>query len=244
VNDVEEQTSTPARSRGPARSLSLEQIVDVALALVDAEGADALSVRRVAGVLGVRPNTLYTYLAGRAALEQAVVERVLAEADPRLLDGDASQWRARITTYALALRRRLRAHPGVAALVMRAPMDGAAALAVGEGMLGAFADAGLATEDAARATWVVIVQVLGSVALDVADTPDGRPGPERAWVASRRARMRGLDAADWPLTVAATDDVARWVTKAQFAWGLDAVLTGLTSGAQHGALGDSEEQGA
>src|SRR5437868_4657791 len=55
------------------------QIVDAALALIDAEGLEALSTRRLAGELGMRGPTLYHYFANKDALLEAVRERIADE---------------------------------------------------------------------------------------------------------------------------------------------------------------------
>ena len=73
---MQETPSAPPR-RGRPRTLEPEQVVGAALELVDESGPDGLSVRAVAGRLGVQPNAVYTYVASRAALEQAIVEQVL-----------------------------------------------------------------------------------------------------------------------------------------------------------------------
>jgi TetR/AcrR family tetracycline transcriptional repressor len=213
---------------GPGRTLSDEQVVDTALALLDREGHGALSVRAVAAALGVRPNALYTYVADRAALERAVVERVLAEADLELLRGPARSWRRRLIGYAGSLRRALLARPATVPLLMTAPMTGPVALEVGERLLAALEDAGLKPHDAARACWVLIVYVIGSAALDVAET-DGRApiAPEAERTAQRLAGFQAVDPTDFPRTAAANPVMAAWVTTAQFQWGLDRLLAGL-----------------
>ncbi|MFN8621515.1 MAG: TetR/AcrR family transcriptional regulator C-terminal domain-containing protein [Chloroflexota bacterium] len=118
-------------------------MVAAALAVLDEGGPQALSVRSVAARLGLQPNALYTYVADRAALERAVAEAVLGTADVDVLHDPALPPRARITAYAHRLRTTLLAHPGVAPLLLSAPMDGPAALLVGELLLGTLADAGL-----------------------------------------------------------------------------------------------------
>lgn len=219
--------STP-RKRGPKRTLSEERVTETALALVDREGGAALSVRRVALELGVRPNALYTYVPDRAGLERALVEWVMLQADLAHLDGPARAWRSRIRDYALALRSALLDHPAVAPLLMTAPMDGPAALAVGERLIAAFEDAGLTGKAPARACWVLIVYVVGAVALDVAETDGTLPlASEEERVAQRRERFAFVPAEDWPRTAASTGTMAEWVTERQFAWGLDRVLAGL-----------------
>ena len=207
-------------------------MVDAAVAVVDEGGPDALSVRAVAGRLGLNPNALYTYVPSRAALEKVVVERVLGESDRGLLAGQAERWRQRIASYAGSLRAALLTHPGAARLLMTAPMDGPNALQVGEGLMGALVDAGLSDDDAARACYLIIVQVLGAVALEVAET-DGRPplAPEADRVAGRREALTGFDAECWPHTAAAIDVMAQWISTEQFDWSLARLLDGLAGAA-------------
>ncbi len=205
----------------------MEQVVDAAVAIVDEGGPDALSVRAVAGRLGMNPNALYTYIASRAALERVIVERVLGESDLALLTGPAEHWRQRIVSYAHSLRETLLTHPAVARLLMTAPMDGPNALRVGEELMGALIDAGLSPRDAGRATYSIIVQVLGAVALEVAET-DGRPPlpPEGARIAGRRDALAAIDHTDWPHTAAAIDMMAQWISTDQFHWSLARLLDG------------------
>ena len=205
----------------------MDRVVDAALAVLDREGAHALGIRAVAAELGVRPNALYTYVADRATLERAVVERVLSLADLATLTAPGLGWRERITEYAIGLRATLHAHPGAAALLMSAPMDGPTALAVGELLMAALEGAGLDPDDAARGSYLVIVSVIGAVALDVVEVPGPAVPPETDWVAARQAALEKVDHGSLPRTAAATPVIAAWVGEAQFRWSLRAVLDGL-----------------
>jgi AcrR family transcriptional regulator len=69
------------RRRLARKPLSRERIVDTAIALVDAEGLDALTMRRLGAELGMDPMAVYYYLPNKAALLDAVVEAVMAEID-------------------------------------------------------------------------------------------------------------------------------------------------------------------
>ena len=70
-------TKTAASGRrGPKRTLSEELLLDAALALLDAGGPGAASVRAIAARVGVAPNAVYTYFPDKAALEKAMVERM------------------------------------------------------------------------------------------------------------------------------------------------------------------------
>ena len=65
----------------PRKPLSRERIVNTAIALVDAEGLDALTMRRLGAKLGMDPMAVYYYVPNKAALLDAVVEAVMAEID-------------------------------------------------------------------------------------------------------------------------------------------------------------------
>src|SRR3954447_13952609 len=65
------------RPRGRPKKVTREEIADAALALLDTEGLDAVSFRRVAGELGVSHMTLYSYLDSKEALLDAMVGRAL-----------------------------------------------------------------------------------------------------------------------------------------------------------------------
>lgn len=61
----------------PREPLSRERIIDTALALVDANGLEALSMRRLGAELGMDPMAAYYYVPSKAALLDAVVEAVM-----------------------------------------------------------------------------------------------------------------------------------------------------------------------
>lgn len=244
-----EVAATPARP-GPRRSLSLDKVVGAALELLDEDGRTTPSLRRVAARLGVRPNTLYTYVPDGLALERAIVDHLLAAADPGRLAhaergetggrGETGQigeprahsapadWRRKIEDYASALRTVLLRRPAAVPLFFTAPMDGPHALEVGESLLALLTAAGAEPEVASRATYSVIVHVLGSVALTVADLPDP-PATEQDAVELRRRQLARLDAEVWPLTAATSDVAATWNTSEQFRWGLARLLEGLVT---------------
>jgi TetR/AcrR family transcriptional regulator, tetracycline repressor protein len=225
-----EPLSSPTRRRGPARRLDEAAVVAAALAVLDEGGPPALSVRSVAARLGLQPNALYTYVADRAALERAVAEAVLGTADVAVLRDATLPPRDRIAAYAHRLRATLLAHPGVAPLLLSAPMDGPAALLVGELLLATLAEAGLEPDEAARATYLLIVLVVGAVALEVAET-DGRAPlpPQDARIAGRRAAMAAIPAEALPRTAAALDVIAAWIGSDQLDWMIERTLDGILS---------------
>ncbi|MEU6187424.1 TetR/AcrR family transcriptional regulator [Nocardia sp. NPDC047038] len=222
--------STPGerRTRPERRAFSDTQIVDAAMELMDEGGVAAVSIRSVATRLGVNPNAVYTYVASRADLERAVVERVLGAVPVAVLADPGVEPRAAVLEFARGLRTEVRRHPAVAGLMMSAPMDGDAARDVGEALLNCLARTGLSEEDCARAAYAVVVQVIGSLAMEVAET-DGRPplAPESERIAGRAAAFDTVDGDRWPRTRASAAVLAQWISDAQFDWGLRALLDGL-----------------
>ena len=61
--------------------LTRQRIVEVASALVDAEGLEAVSVRRLATELGVRGPSLYNHFATKAEILDAVADAVVSQVD-------------------------------------------------------------------------------------------------------------------------------------------------------------------
>jgi AcrR family transcriptional regulator len=104
------------RSPGQRAGLSREAVLAAARALLDQEGLERLSMRRLADRLGVAPNALYSHVAGRTELIDALLDDTLGEVEaPDLRDGD---WRAGLEaimrrTYAVLL-----SHPDLVPLYL------------------------------------------------------------------------------------------------------------------------------
>src|SRR5687768_5636455 len=198
--------SMPAteRRRGPRRALTEDDILDAALGLLDEGGPDAASVRGIAARVGVAPNAVYTYFPDKAAVIKALVERLLGEVDHDVFADRDRPWRERVEALAMELRSRLSAHPGAVSLMIGGPMDGPHALALNERLLELLADAGLARTEAARASYLLIVYVFGSIALEVADEHEPGPlPPESDRIAARRRAYSAAPVDDFPRSRAA-----------------------------------------
>jgi TetR/AcrR family transcriptional regulator, tetracycline repressor protein len=218
----------PSR-RGPRRALTQGQILDAALSLLDDGGANAASVRGIAAKVGVAPNAVYTYFPDKAAVVSALVERLLGEVDHAAFADRDQPWRQRMESLALELRVRLTLHPGAVPLMIGGPMNGPNALALGERLLELLADAGLNPTEAARASYLLIVYVFGSIALEVADVAQPGPlPPESERIATRHLGLSATPADLFPRTAAAATTMASYISTEQYVWGLHRVLDGLT----------------
>ena len=147
--------------------LTRDRIVDAASALVDAEGLDALSVRRLAAELGVQGPSLYHHFATKAdildAVADAVIERVDLSAFGRL------PWNEALRGWATSYHAALIAHPNVVPVLAHGPGRRPRALAMAEAVYGALLEAGWgearATHIGALMRYLVTGSALGSFAL-------------------------------------------------------------------------------
>jgi TetR/AcrR family tetracycline transcriptional repressor len=211
---------------GPKRAFTEDDVLDAALALMDADGLAALSMRRIAAALGVTPNAVYTYFPDKSGIEQALIERLLGQVNRAA--PDSGDWRADLEALALDLRRRLTAHPGAVPLLLGGAMNGPEALLLGERLLEILARGGLHAEAAARTSYLIMVYVLGAIALEVADVPQaGALAPEADRIAARRTAMSQVPAELFPRTAAVVDVSSAWVGTGQYLWGLHRILDGL-----------------
>jgi TetR/AcrR family tetracycline transcriptional repressor len=215
---------------GPRRALSEEEILDAALGLLDEGGPNAASVRGIAARVGVAPNAVYTYFPDKAAVFKALVDRLLGEVDHGIFADRDEPWRQRVESLALELRALLAAHPGAVVLMIGGPMDGPHALALNERLLELLADARLSPTDAARAAYLLIVYVFGSMTLDVADlgTQFGGLLPEAERIATRQSGFAATPAEQFPRTAAVSDVMAGYISTEQYVWGLHRILDGIT----------------
>ena len=215
--------------RGPRRALTEDEILDAALSLLDDGGSTAATLRGIAAKVGVAPNAVYTYFPGKAAVIKALVERLLGEVDHDVFADRTQPWRHRVEALALELRARLSAHPGAVPLMIGGPMDGPHALALNERLLELLADAGLDPVDAARAAYLLIVYVFGSIALEIADLDQPGPlPPEADRIATRHLALAATPAEQYPRAAAAAATLAGYISTQQYLWGLRRVLDGIT----------------
>ena len=163
-----------ARPRTPL--LSRDGIVAAALTLVDAEGLEALSTRRLAAELGVSGPSLYNHVATKDELIDAVVDCVVAGVDVSPFEGlgdglstsMSPGWRGALATWARSYREALAAHPNVVPALARSSGRRPAQLHIADAVFGGLVAAGWprreATSIGALMRSLVIGSALGSFA--------------------------------------------------------------------------------
>ncbi|MFD3505919.1 TetR/AcrR family transcriptional regulator [Nocardia sp. NPDC058666] len=218
-----------------AGALTEKQVVAAALAILDADGMDALTIDAVAKHLGVDAEAVHACTGSLTDLERAVIEYVLSFVALGPLTDDGVEWTAAVIQFALSLRGRLFEHPAVTALIMSGPMDspsadGPVARDITESLFVCLARGGLPTPVRAHGVYAVFVYVLGSIALDIAETDGKPPMPmESDRIVARRKALQDLDPTRWPRTAEHLEEIAAWTSVDQFVWGLRVLLIGMTA---------------
>ena len=145
------------RPRGNARQprLSRDAILDRALAVADAEGIDAVSVRRLARDLGVTPMALYWHVDDKNALLHALGDRLLGGLD--LTVDERMPWPEQLRAFVVSFTAVLRAHPSAAMLIGSLPTVASEnALDATEVALDILRRAGFSPEEAAHITTQIV----------------------------------------------------------------------------------------
>ncbi len=121
------QLQTPWNRPGdPRPGLTRDAIVAAAVAIADAEGIEAVSIRRIATKLETRPMSLYTHIEHKGELVDLMIDEAMGEA---LLPGEVpGDWREALRQIAHRTRAAARAHPWMIATTVRRPLLGPKAL--------------------------------------------------------------------------------------------------------------------
>ncbi|MGW3340185.1 TetR/AcrR family transcriptional regulator [Streptomyces sp. NPDC001009] len=159
-----------ARPRKPL--LSTDRIVQTARALVDAEGLQAVSTRRLAAELGVSGPSLYNHFRTKDEILEAVADSVSAQVDLSMFE-DGRDWRTALHDWAVSYRSALRDHPNVVPVLAHGPGRRPAGLRLADAVYGAMVDAGWspaqATSIGALMRYFIMGSALGSFAAGFVD---------------------------------------------------------------------------
>ncbi|SDZ40413.1 transcriptional regulator, TetR family [Micromonospora pattaloongensis] len=174
------------------------------MALADADGVAALSMRAVAQRLGLSSMALYPYVGSKDGLLDGLVDLLVADLVPTLPAGDGDgDWRERLRGLARAVRRIGHAHPGAYALMMGRPSTTPDAARLVELLYRALLDAGVPPPQVPRLERLLTTLVLGFVAAELngrfaSRHPDRGPAADAAELPAHAALDPELRAeVDW-----------------------------------------------
>jgi AcrR family transcriptional regulator len=213
----------PPRSsagRAPRASLDRDRIVRTALELVDAEGIDALSFRRVAANLGVTPMSLYWHVADKAELLELVGNAVLEEIELPERDGP---WTEQLREVHRRMFVVLLRHRNAADVVAGRARFGPAGLAAFERILEILLDAGLSPESAFDAYMALYQFFLGFITT-TGRAPEFVAGQREGW-----AYMQTLPESRFPAIRTVVPVIGRRPPEESLELGLDVLISGIAA---------------
>jgi TetR/AcrR family transcriptional regulator, tetracycline repressor protein len=201
----------PPRTRA---GLSRERVLRTALELVDRDGVDALTMRRLGRELGVEAMSLYSYVDNKQDLIEGVVEQVFKEM-PLITPGPGS-WQERLRINAAMFRSVLLRHPRAVRLVAGRPLITEGTVAFVESALVELRSIGLDLATADRVLEVIASFTLGHVAENLGD--EVRP--------ARIHKGHEIDRVRFPNVRTVQDDHPP-DPDAEFAMGIEFVIAGI-----------------
>jgi AcrR family transcriptional regulator len=216
-----EATKAPEAER---TRLSKEVVVERGLALADAEGLDALTIRRLATELGVTPMALYWHFRNKEELLAALGDQVWRELDT---DIDlAAPWHEQMRGLLESLLHVLRSHPSASQLILDGEKQSDAALVAMETALAVLRRGGFDYEQAAEiarsALWTGLMLVMSE------GFKPGLTEAERA-EAQRQARVRLalLPPAQYPCLIEAAEPMSSCDPDFHYKFGMDLFIAGV-----------------
>ena len=219
----------PEAPHTPARTpLTRDRILEAAVGLADRTGIEALTIRKLATELDVKPMTLYHHVDGKEAVLDGMIDLVFTEI--ALPDEDLA-WRDAVRGRCLSTREVLVRHPWSVPLMESRRSPGPATLRHHEAMLACFLDSGMSMQLTAHA-YAVIDSYVHGFAIQEANVPvQGAAGDED--VTRQIAAQFAPD--QYPHLVRFADEhVLRpgYRFGDSFEYGLDLLLAGLEAAAE------------
>src|SRR5580698_6709277 len=215
-------------ARGGDGKITRELVLATALELIDRDGADALSMRRLGAALGRDPMILYRHAPDKAALLDGVVETVLAQLKVDAADPD---WTAQLRAVARSYRALALAHPNVVALLVTRPLATPLALRPPgtlrplEDILTLLTRAGFSPPDALHIYRALFGFLHGHVLNELQELVDNPDETDDLL----RLGLHRLPLREFPLLRSLAPVLAAYDGAAELERGLDILLAGLTT---------------
>ena len=212
-------TGTPAAKRQP---LNRDRVLREAVAMVDEEGIDALSMRRLARRLGVEAMSIYYHVENKDALLDGMIDLIMEEIE---LPEPNADWLPGNRRRAISLHDMLTRHAWAAPLMESRRKPGPVALRYYDAVLGSFRTAGFSVPMAAHAFAAIDAYVYGFGLQELSLPFDEVPVEEIA-----QALLEALPPDEYPhLAEMITDHALQpgYDYGAEFEWGLDLILDGF-----------------
>jgi TetR/AcrR family tetracycline transcriptional repressor len=209
-----------------------EMVLDAAMQLVQEEGVQALTMRRLGDRLSTDPAMIYRLFRNKSDLLEALADSVFTRpGDTTTPGGDASavgaptDWQRALHQMAHGIRAALLSHPNLIGVAVRRPPRGEATYRGIDTALGVLLTAGLTPKDAAQAYQAVLFYALGFAVLEqpFASSPDGGVAQQ----GDTHRVLAALPAQAYPNIAAAIDHLYGPDLEAQFDYGLQLLIAGI-----------------
>lgn len=219
---------TTTRSRGPKPGLSLDRIVDKAVEVADADGIDAVSMRRLARELGVGTMSLYRYVPGKEELLALMLDRV--SADTVLRSDEDLSWREALARIARTTYQMYLGHPWLLKVNWTRPVFGPNTLAGVESFIAAVDRLGLTSRQR-----VMIMMMMDSYVTGMARThvlyasaaEETGMSDDEFWSLQVPVLERAMATGNYPAMAALSEDAFDAPWDETFEFGLARLLDGL-----------------
>ena len=214
----------PVRSarRMPRNTLSRALVVDAALALIDAEGLEAVTMPRLAKRLGAGTMSLYRHVEDKDDLLDAVAERVLSGVE--VPGGAPDDWERRVVGYLRALRDAALAHPALSRILAERGLTVGPVFDHLEEVHGILRAAGFSAADAVRSFYALLTYVFGFV---IWELPRVHQQPAAAYTTAWNNALDQLDPGRYPHLHALRPHLTTTASAEQFEYGLDHLMQSL-----------------
>jgi AcrR family transcriptional regulator len=221
MTGAQETLERPHRAR--REPLSRERIVRAALRIMDQEGLDAVTMRRIGRDLGVEAMSLYNHVQDKEDILDGICEEVLAEFRIPPVEG----WAESARLGAREFRRLLLAHPNVIRLMTdrKSAFTNAESLRAYEFALDRFRSAGLSEADSVKAFHAFGGYIFGFVMMELGLMVGGPEDEAHAQAHEQMARLLG--SADLPRLREALPYLIDCDIEEQFEFGLDLLIQGI-----------------
>jgi AcrR family transcriptional regulator len=222
------------RSQGEQPALSCDEIVRVAIEIADAEGAEAVSMRRIATKLGAGAMSLYRHVADKEDLIAQMLDAVFSEIEhPERPSGD---WKADLRLISLGTRAVVKRHPWLVPQLGGRPRIGPGFLGHAESTMAAVVGVDADMPVVAAIPAMVDDYVFGFVLRELQEEESARRTgiSEGEWWESMMPYLRAmLDTGRYPTIARLIDkqdeDYRELPADERFALGLDCLLDGIAA---------------
>ena len=221
----------------PREKLTRERVIDAALRIMDVEGLEGVTMRRVARELGVEAMSLYNHVEDKEAIFDGICERVMSGFQ---IPPGSDDWVEEARELARSFRATLRAHPNVITLIsgQKHPLMSVDALRPMDCALACLRRSGLSDHEVAQVYRTFGGYIFGYVLMEVGQTISGPAGYGGEMPPIEDLAV-GFAGEQLPAFVGLLPELAHCDPDADFEFGLTLLLAGLQALAERSPAGAS-----